>query len=420
MATVKGDVHDIGKNIVGVVLGCNNYEVDRPRRDGARATRSSTPRVDRGRDVDRPLGPDHAVARRDGARRAGDGAPAASRLPLLIGGATTSRAAHRGEDRARPTTAPTVHVLDASRAVGVVSSLLDAGSSARVRRARTAREQERLRALHASKRERPLLRSPRRARAAPRSTFGADDAARRRPSSAAACIDDVAARRDRAATSTGPSSSPPGSCTGRFPAILDDPTLGRRPRASSTSTRQALLRRDRRREAAAPRGVYGFWPADARRRRHRPLHRRARAAARSRASRCCASSARSRRRSPCSASPTSSRRARAGVATTSARSRSPPASAPTRWRARFEAEHDDYNAIMAKALADRLAEAFAEWLHERARREWGYGAGRDALARGADRREVPRHPPRVRLPRLPGPQREAPPVRAARRAARSA
>ena len=74
MATVKGDVHDIGKNIVGVVLQCNNYEVDRPRRDGAGA---EDPRHrPRGRcRRDRPVGPDHAEPRRDGERRVRDAAP---------------------------------------------------------------------------------------------------------------------------------------------------------------------------------------------------------------------------------------------------------------------------------------------------------------------------------------------------------
>ena len=82
--------------------------------------------------------------------------------------------------------------------------------------------------------------------------------------------------------------------------------------------------------------------------------------------------------------------------------------------ARFEAEHDDYSAIMAKALADRLAEAFAEWLHERARREW-YETGDELSERGSDRRALPRHPAGVRLPGVPGPHREAQALRAARR-----
>ena len=66
---------------------------------------------------------------------------------------------------------------------------------------------------------------------------------------------------------------------------------------------------------------------------------------------------------------------------------------------KFEAEHDDYSAIIVKALADRLAEAFAEYLHARARADWGLRESLDA--RRSDRREVPRHPPGVRLSGLP-------------------
>ena len=122
LATVKGDVHDIGKNIVGVVLGCNDYEVidlgvmvpadkilDTAVEEGARPRRT--------------LRADHAVARPDGRRRARDGARG-STLPLLIGGATTSRQ-HTAVRIAPEYSQPVVHVLDASRVVGVVSDLLD-------------------------------------------------------------------------------------------------------------------------------------------------------------------------------------------------------------------------------------------------------------------------------------------------------
>ena len=75
---------------------------------------------------------------------------------------------------------------------------------------------------------------------------------------------------------------------------------------------------------------------------------------------------------------------------------------------------DDYSAIMLKALADRLAEAFAEALHHRVRTDlWGYAHDEALSNEDDDRREVPRHPPRARLPRLPGPQREGPDVRRA-------
>ena len=83
--------------------------------------------------------------------------------------------------------------------------------------------------------------------------------------------------------------------------------------------------------------------------------------------------------------------------------------------AAFEAAHDDYGAILAKALADRLAEAFAERLHERVRREfWGYAPERVARQRGADPRAVPGHPAGAGLPRLPRSHREADHLRAAR------
>ena len=72
----------------------------------------------------------------------------------------------------------------------------------------------------------------------------------------------------------------------------------------------------------------------------------------------------------------------------------------------FRAKHDDYNAIMAEALADRLAEAFAECLHKRVRDEWGYGRARRIEQRGADPREVSRHPAGAGLSGVPGPHGE--------------
>ena len=83
--------------------------------------------------------------------------------------------------------------------------------------------------------------------------------------------------------------------------------------------------------------------------------------------------------------------------------------------AAYEGQHDDYSAIMVKALADRLAEALAEMLHARVRREWGYGRRRVAQQRGPDRGGVPRDPAGLRLPRLPRPPAQAPPLRAPRR-----
>ena len=82
----------------------------------------------------------------------------------------------------------------------------------------------------------------------------------------------------------------------------------------------------------------------------------------------------------------------------------------------FRAKHDDYNAIMAEAIADRLAEAFAECLHKRVREEWGYGRGENLTQRRTDPREVSRHPARAGLSRMPRSHGEGHALAVARRA----
>ena len=115
MATVKGDVHDIGKNIVGVVLQCNNYEVIDL---GVMVPAAEDPRdrqAGEGRHH-RAVGPHHALARRDVLRRGRDGARGL-RLPLLIGGATTSRVHTAVKITPNYVRGQAIYVLDASRAV---------------------------------------------------------------------------------------------------------------------------------------------------------------------------------------------------------------------------------------------------------------------------------------------------------------
>src|SRR5947209_17561841 len=153
LATVKGDVHDIGKNIVGVVLGCNNYEVhdlgvmvpadvvlDTAAEVGAHIVGLSgliTPSLDQMVDAA------HEMERRG------------LDLPLLIGGATTSRQ-HTAVKIAPEYSQPVVHVLDASRVVAVVSALLDPERRAKLD-AENRNAQEELRVLHAEKQRKPLL-----------------------------------------------------------------------------------------------------------------------------------------------------------------------------------------------------------------------------------------------------------------------
>ena len=235
LATVKGDVHDIGKNIVGVVLACNNYEVidlgvmvpGRP--DPARRRESTgadivglsgliTPSLDEMVHVAREM-------EREGFT-----------VPLLIGGATTSPV-HTAVKIAPAYGPPVVHVLDASRAVGVVGSLL--GERARPRSPTTNREEAggpRARSTRSGS-QKPLL--PLAAARAPQAAPRLGERRHPRPvlhgrrASCTTCRSPSSSR-----SSTGRRSSTPGSCAGRYPA---DPRRRRRSatrRASSSRTRR--------------------------------------------------------------------------------------------------------------------------------------------------------------------------------------
>ena len=380
-----------------------------------RARRSSTPRSTEGADLIGLSGPHHAVARRDGARRARRWSGAGFALPLLIGGATTSREHTAVKIAPAYHGAPTVHVLDASRAVGVVAS---AARPARSAPTLDAREPRRAgapprRARRRRRRARSCRSPPRDARAPARSS----GAPRTSPTPAflgRRVLDDVPLADARAATSTGASSSRPGSCRAGSRGVLDDPELRRggarpvRERARGCST-QIVAREAA--DARAASTASGRRASDGDDIVLYADETRDRGAAR--ASRCCASRPQGERR----AVPVARRLRRAArqraCATTSAPSRSRPGIGADELVARFEAEHDDYNAIMVKALADRLAEAFAEWLHERARREWGT-ARRAPRRRRAAGGALPRHPAGVRLSRRARITREANALRAAR------
>ena len=389
LATVKGDVHDIGKNIVGVVLGCNNYEVidlgvmvpgdtilDTAVEAGADAVGLSgliTPSLDEMVHVAKEM-----------ERRGLD-------LPLLIGGATTSRQ-HTAVRIAPVYGRETVHVLDASRVVGVVSDLLDPARRETLDAA-NREEQERLR--DAARRE----GAP--AAAAARRGAGEPPAARVRR----------AARRPRS-RACGRSSRRSTSCVpyidwqfffhawelkGKFPAILDQPAA-RELYDDATAT----ARRDRARRAAA----------GARRLRllagcategddivlesgmRFPMLRQQSDWGDSRPNRSLADFV----------APADDHVGAFAVAVHGA----------DELAARYEAEHDDYRAIMVKALADRLAEAFAEWLHLQARREW-YEPDAAPTSEELVAESYRGIRPGVRLSRVPRPLREGPALRAARR-----
>ena len=365
LATVKGDVHDIGKNIVGVVLGCNNYEV-----------------IDLGVMVscDRIL--EEAAARKvDIIGLSGLITPSLDEMvfvakemehrklttPLLIGGATTSRQ-HTAVKIAPEYGHATVHVLDASRAVDVVSSLLS--DQKRGPFLTTVRaDQADLREKHAQKRERPLLAYE----AAKANHLKTDwDAyalaapwfvGRRvlEPS-----IDDITPFIDWTFFFAA------WELKGRFPAILDHPEYGAAARDLYTQAR-AVLDRISRDKLLTAKGVYGFWPAntiggddiavykdDARKTELVRFHmlRQQEPIADGRPNRSLADFIAPRESQVPDYIGAFAVTAGLGC---------------DELVKEYEAQHDDYNAIIVKAVADRLAEAFAEYLHAQARRDWGYG-----------------------------------------------
>jgi 5-methyltetrahydrofolate--homocysteine methyltransferase len=366
LATVKGDVHDIGKNIVGVVLACNNYEVidlgvmvpcekilDTALERKANIIGLSgliTPSLDEMTHVAREM------------ERRG------IHLPLLIGGATTSKA-HTAVKIAPHSKQPIVHVLDASRAVPVVTSLLSEEREAFI--VKNSTEQESLRLHHAG--SAAQLVSIQEARAnAPKLTY--DDLPQ---------PEFLGVRNLSSDGSAEPSLSDlrryidwtpffhTWELRGVYPKILDHEKYGEQARKIFADGNELLDRIIAERLITA-RGVYGFFPANRvgddiivwtdesrtveRTRLHHLRQQVAKIEAdRDKPHRCLADFV----------SPTGPDHI-AAFAVTSGHDLDVLVK-------QFKADHDDYNAIMAEAVADRLAEAFAEWLHARVRREWGYG-----------------------------------------------
>ena len=365
LATVKGDVHDIGKNIVGVVLRCNNYEVvdlgvmvpaqrilDTAREKDAQVIGLSgliTPSLDEMVHVAREM------------TRQGFA------LPLLIGGATTSRA-HTAVKIAPAYQGPVIHVLDASRGVGVVSQLLSAERRDGFVRT-TADEYARLRAEHG-------------ARDADRVILPLAEARRRH-----ARIDWTAYQPPvpRRLGTTAIADYPLAELVnfidwtpffqawelkGSYPAILEDPVIGEQAR-KLLADGQSLLHRIVRERLLTARAVFGLFPANAAgddievyadnsRRTVRTVLRGLRQQFEKgpgRPNQCLADFVAPRDQGEDFVGAFA---VTAGVG-------------QDELVARFEAANDDYSAILTKVLADRLAEALAERLHQRVRMEgWGY------------------------------------------------
>jgi 5-methyltetrahydrofolate--homocysteine methyltransferase len=364
LATVKGDVHDIGKNIVGVVLGCNNYEVvdlgvmvpaDRIL-DAAEAENCDivglsgliTPSLD-----------EMVYVASEMQRRSFD-------KPLLIGGATTSRA-HTAVKIAPVYEGSTVHVLDASRVVNVVSNLLSP-ERRHAFDAKNRAEQEKSRKLfeHRQNRELVSLEIARendtpiewRSEDVPTPAF----VGRRVVEDVS--LEDIARYIDWTFFFSA------WELKGKFPKILEHEKYGAAARELYDHG-QTLLERIISENLLTPRAVYGFWPAnregddivvwddDARATERLRFHMlRQQAVKPNEQPYYCLSDFVAPRGAPVSD------HIGAFAVTTGI--------GAEELAREFERDHDDYNSIMVKALADRLAEAFAELLHERARREWGY------------------------------------------------
>jgi 5-methyltetrahydrofolate--homocysteine methyltransferase len=394
MATVKGDVHDIGKNIVGVVLACNNYEVIDL---GVMVPCEKILQTAREQNVDiiglsgliTPSLDEMAHVAREMEREG-------LKLPLLIGGATTSKA-HTAVKIAPNYSQPVVHVLDASRAVPVVSSLVSAKRRPKFA-AQIREEYDRIRAQHA--RQQAKLLSIEQARAnAPRlkyddlpkpeftgvrvldSTVGAD--VRRRGESVASESASLPRRLQISLTDLVPfiDWSPffhTWELRGVYPKILQHEKHGEEARKLFADA-QELLEKIVAGKLIEPRGVYGFFPAnrvgddmelytdESRTKVLTTFHflRQQIVKEDGTPNWCLADFVAPRNSQPSTLNSQPSDHLGAFAVTSG--------HGLDELVKKFKADHDDYNAIMAEALADRLAEAFAEFLHQRVREEWGYG-----------------------------------------------
>jgi 5-methyltetrahydrofolate--homocysteine methyltransferase len=374
MATVKGDVHDIGKNIVGVVLACNNYEVIDL---GVMVPCEKILQTARDQNVDiiglsgliTPSLDEMAHVAREMER-------AGLKLPLLIGGATTSKA-HTAVKIAPGYGQPVVHVLDASRAVPVVSNLISQEHRPNFG-AQIREEYDRIRAQHGGQTAKLISIEEARANA-PKLKF--DDLAKpefvgiRALSSDATTLNTQHSARVTLAELVPFIDWSPFFHTwelrGVYPKILQHEKHGEEARKLFADA-QKLLEKIVSGKWLKPRAVYGLFPSnrigddvelytdDSRIKVLTAFHflRQQIAKDDGTPNWCLADFVAPKH-------PTSNDHIGAFAVTSG--------HGLKELVDKFKADHDDYNAIMAEALADRLAEAFAEFLHKRVRVEWGYG-----------------------------------------------
>jgi len=363
MATVKGDVHDIGKNIVGVVLGCNNYEIVdlgvmvpaakildtaiEEKADMIGLSGLITPSLD-----------EMVTVAKEMSRRGFE-------IPLLIGGATTSRV-HTAVKIAPTFELPTVHVRDASKAVGVVSSLLDPKKRSDYDAANRD-VQQKLRDLHQARQEKPLRSYRLALENRPTVAFGANEVARPnflgRKLLTDFDLEEIIPYIDWTFFFSA------WELKGRYPGILEHPKMGEAAR-DLFANGQSLLATIVEQKQLTAHAVYGFWPANSDgddivlyRDDSRgdelirfPMLRQQEELPKGKFNRSLADYV-----AP----------AESGVEDYIGAFAVTAGIGATKLTDDFKSEHDDYNAILVQSLADRLAEAFAEYLHARVRGEWG-------------------------------------------------
>jgi 5-methyltetrahydrofolate--homocysteine methyltransferase len=364
LATVKGDVHDIGKNIVGVVLACNNYEVfdmgvmvscekilERAKLEKADLIGLSgliTPSLDEMTHVAREM-------ERQGFK-----------LPLLIGGATTSKA-HTAVKIAPHYSQPVVHVLDASRAVPVTTSLLsDDGKAAFV--SQHEAEYKRLREIHGGPKTKLVSLAQARENR-PKIAWRAEDV----PApefTGLRVLEDFPLATLREYIDWTPFFHT-WELKGVYPRILEHEKYGEQARQIFKEG-NALLDLMIEKKLISARGVYGFFPANAVGDDVELYTDGSRSTLLEKL--CFLRQQKQHDKGEPNRSLSDFIAPRetglpdhiGGFAVTTG-------IGLKELVERYKAEHDDYNAIMAEAIADRLAEAFAECLHKLAREAWGYG-----------------------------------------------
>jgi len=366
LATVKGDVHDIGKNIVGVVLGCNNYEVidlgvmvpcDKIL---AKAKEEQVDMIGLSGLITPSL-EEMAYNAKEMARQGFD-------VPLLIGGATTSKA-HTAVKIAPGYPEPVVHVTDASLAVNVVRQLLSKDEKPGfVEKVRQQQEQSR-EAYEGKKTLKKLL--PLEEARNRRTPIDWHTSERATPGFLGTRVIDAQPLSDLVPVIDWSPFFHTWELKGKYPTVLEDPVVGAKAKELFDDAR-GLLKEILDSRLLTAKAVYGLFPANSvgddievyadesrsevlttfhtlRQQHEKPEGD--------------ANYALADFIAPKS---TGLPDYVGGFAVTTG-------IGIEALCGRFEKDHDDYNAIMAKALADRLAEAFAEWLHREVRKAWGYG-----------------------------------------------